>query len=89
MLRCGAGHSGYTITTDSKIVACPIMNNIQDFKAGTLEDSPMDLKEFTIILVAAALVMSSPGPKFPVSSFAFAWSAGLFIYAYDMIKNNK
>ncbi len=47
-IRCGAGHFGYAITTGGKVVACPIMNSIEDFKAGTLEDSPEALKKFDI-----------------------------------------
>lgn len=47
-IRCGAGHSGYAITTLGNIVACPIMNNIENFKAGTLDDNPFDLKKFEI-----------------------------------------
>lgn len=47
-LRCGAGHSGYAITTSGKIVACPIMNNIEDFQAGTLETEPKNLKKFDV-----------------------------------------
>ncbi len=47
-LRCGAGHSGYAITTNGKIVACPIMNCIKDFEAGNLDSKPEDLKEFEI-----------------------------------------
>jgi uncharacterized protein len=46
-LRCGAGHEGYAITLDGKIVACPIMNYIEDFKAGTLDSRPKDLKKFS------------------------------------------
>lgn len=45
-LRCGAGHSGYAISTSGKVVACPIMNNIEDFRAGDLSSSPADLKKF-------------------------------------------
>ena len=45
-LRCGAGHSGYAISTSGKVVACPIMNNIESFKAGNLETNPSDLKKF-------------------------------------------
>ena len=45
-IRCGAGHAGYAISTSGKVVACPIMNNIEDFKAGTIEDNPRDLKQF-------------------------------------------
>jgi len=33
-LRCGSGHSNYTITTSGKLSACPIMNNIKDFYCG-------------------------------------------------------
>lgn len=48
LLRCGAGYAGYAISTDGKVVACPIMNCIEDFKAGTLETDPKDLKKFKI-----------------------------------------
>lgn len=47
-LRCGAGYEGYAITTDGKIVACPIMNCIEDFKAGDLDSNPDDLKKFDV-----------------------------------------
>jgi len=47
-LRCGAGYSGYAITTDGKVVACPIMNNIKDFEAGTLDNTPEELKKFDV-----------------------------------------
>jgi len=47
-LRCGAGHLGYAITTNGKIVACPIMNCIEDFKAGTINDNPKSLLKFEI-----------------------------------------
>jgi putative peptide-modifying radical SAM enzyme len=47
-IRCGAGHSGYAITTDGKIMACPIMNCVEDFKAGNLNDSPNNLKKFEV-----------------------------------------
>lgn len=46
-LRCGAGHSGYAITLDGKVVACPIMNSIEDFKAGTIDSNPKQLKKFS------------------------------------------
>lgn len=45
-LRCGAGHSGYAISTSGKFVACPIMNSIEDFKAGDLNSNPDELKKF-------------------------------------------
>lgn len=47
-LRCGAGHSGYAISTSGKVMACPIMNNIEDFKAGNLNSKPDELKVFEI-----------------------------------------
>jgi putative peptide-modifying radical SAM enzyme len=47
-IRCGAGHEGYAITTNGKIVACPIMNCIEDFKAGTLDSEPSSLKKFDV-----------------------------------------
>jgi len=47
-LRCGAGYEGYAITTNGKIIACPIMNCIEDFVAGSIEDNPKDLKKFYI-----------------------------------------
>jgi uncharacterized protein len=46
-LRCGAGNCGYAISTSGKIVACPIMNNIKDFEAGTLETEIKNLKKFS------------------------------------------
>ncbi len=48
LLRCGAGHSGYCITTNGKIVACPIMNFVEDFVAGTLETHPEKLKTLDV-----------------------------------------
>jgi uncharacterized protein len=47
-LRCGAGHSGYTITTNGAITACPIMNNITDFYVGDLDSSPHQLKQIDV-----------------------------------------
>lgn len=47
-LRCGAGYAGYAISTDGKVVACPIMNCIEDFKAGTVDSDPNELKKFDI-----------------------------------------
>lgn len=48
LLRCGAGHSGYAISTNGKIIACPIMNSIVDFEAGDINGSPNNLKKFDI-----------------------------------------
>ncbi len=47
-LRCGAGHAGYAITTNGKIVACPIMNCITDFEAGNLNSNIKELKKFEV-----------------------------------------
>jgi len=47
-LRCGAGHEGYAITTSGKVVACPIMNCIEDFKAGNLDSTPNKLNKFDV-----------------------------------------
>ena len=48
-LRCGAGYKGYAITTSGKIIACPIMNSIKNFQAGTIQNSnPDNLKIFSI-----------------------------------------
>ena len=46
-LMCGAGHSGYAITTGGKIQACPIMNNIKNFECGNLESE--QLKKIDLI----------------------------------------
>ena len=48
LLRCGAGYAGYAISTDGKVVACPIMNCIEDFKAGDLDSDPNKLKKFSV-----------------------------------------
>lgn len=45
-LRCGSGYAGYTITTNGKVVHCPIMNCIENFKAGTLNTKIDELKKF-------------------------------------------
>lgn len=48
-LRCGAGYKGYSISPSGNIVACPIMNNITNFKAGNIKNSsPNQLKKFSI-----------------------------------------
>jgi uncharacterized protein len=47
-IRCGAGHSGYAITTSGKIVACPIMNSIENFKAGSFDCLTNELKKFDV-----------------------------------------
>jgi len=47
-LRCGAGHLGYAITTNGKVIACPIMNCITDFECGNLSTDPKKLKKFDV-----------------------------------------
>jgi len=47
-LRCGAGHSGYAICTDGKVVACPIMNCVDEFKCGDLDSDIDELKKIDI-----------------------------------------
>lgn len=47
-IQCGAGFEGYAITTNGKLVACPIMNNIENFCAGNLESNPENLKKFDV-----------------------------------------
>ncbi len=48
-LRCGAGYSNYTIDTNGKIVACPIMNNIKTFHCGNLKSKISELKKIGVI----------------------------------------
>ncbi len=36
-LQCGAGYANFTINTNGKLSACPIMNGIKDFYCGSLE----------------------------------------------------
>jgi uncharacterized protein len=47
-LMCGAGHSGYTITTDGNLVACPIMGCMPDFYCGDLDSNPKELKKIHV-----------------------------------------
>ncbi len=47
-LRCGAGHFGYAISTDGQIYACPIAQDILNFKAGDLTSEPEKLTKFDV-----------------------------------------
>jgi putative peptide-modifying radical SAM enzyme len=47
-LHCGAGFKNYTITTNGKITACPIMNNVKNFYCGDLNSKLGDLKKINI-----------------------------------------
>jgi len=35
-LRCGSGYANFTITTNGKLSACPIMNSVKDFYCGNI-----------------------------------------------------
>lgn len=37
-LPCGSGYANYTITTSGKLSACPIMNSVENFYCGSLDD---------------------------------------------------
>lgn len=45
-LRCGSGHSNYTILTNGKIVPCPIMQGMKQFYCGDITNP--NLKEFEL-----------------------------------------
>jgi len=48
-LRCGSGYANYSITTDGKIVACPITSGIKEFQVGNIkENNPNELEEIKI-----------------------------------------
>jgi putative peptide-modifying radical SAM enzyme len=47
-LQCGSGYANYTILTNGKIVACPIMSGIKDFYCGDLDTPKEDLKEIYV-----------------------------------------
>jgi putative peptide-modifying radical SAM enzyme len=47
-LQCGSGYANYTILTNGKIVACPIMSGIKDFYCGDLNAPNERLKEIYV-----------------------------------------
>lgn len=47
-LQCGSGYANYTILTNGKIVACPIMSGIKDFYCGDLKNPNEKLKEIYV-----------------------------------------
>jgi putative peptide-modifying radical SAM enzyme len=48
-LRCGSGHSNYTIATNGKISVCPIMHDATAFQAGDIwKSSPENLKKIFV-----------------------------------------
>ncbi|MEM4625242.1 MAG: TIGR04084 family radical SAM/SPASM domain-containing protein [Candidatus Pacearchaeota archaeon] len=48
LLRCGAGHKGFAISTNGKIYPCPVMDYMEDFIAGDISFKPSQLKKFYI-----------------------------------------
>jgi len=49
-LRCGSGYANYTINTEGKIMACPIMNCVKTFYVGDIKkDNPNKLQEVSVI----------------------------------------
>lgn len=47
-LQCGSGYANYTILTNGKIVACPIMSGIKNFYCGDLNTPHEKLKEIYV-----------------------------------------
>jgi radical SAM protein with 4Fe4S-binding SPASM domain len=47
-LQCGSGYANYTILTNGKIVACPIMSGIKNFYCGDLKNPNEKLKEIYV-----------------------------------------
>ncbi|OYT36244.1 hypothetical protein B6U91_01630 [Candidatus Pacearchaeota archaeon ex4484_71] len=48
-LPCGAGYANFTINTYGKISACPIMNSVENFYCGSVEEGPNKLREIKIV----------------------------------------
>ncbi len=48
-LRCGAGHSGFAITTDGQISACPIKNCVRSFYVGDIKTKKENFKQINLI----------------------------------------
>jgi putative peptide-modifying radical SAM enzyme len=48
-LQCGSGYANYTISTDGKLIACPIMGGIKNFYCGDLNKHEENLKEIHVI----------------------------------------
>ncbi len=48
-LQCGSGYANYTILTNGKIVACPIMSGIKNFYCGDLKSPNEKLKEISVL----------------------------------------
>ena len=49
LLRCGSGHSNYSIMTDGNIAPCPVMLGMSDYYVGHIRDAdPQNLKVITV-----------------------------------------
>jgi putative peptide-modifying radical SAM enzyme len=49
LLRCGSGHSNYSIMTDGNIAPCPVMLGMSDYYVGHISDAdPQNLKVITV-----------------------------------------
>lgn len=50
LLKCGSGHSNYTIQTDGNIVPCPIMTGMKKYYLGNIcVTNPAELKKIVIL----------------------------------------
>jgi uncharacterized protein len=47
-LQCGSGYANYTISTDGKLLACPIMSGMKDFYCGDLNTPKKEIKEIYV-----------------------------------------
>ncbi len=45
-LRCGSGHSNYTIMTNRKVIPCPIMNGFKEYYVGEIPSKSFKKVEF-------------------------------------------
>jgi uncharacterized protein len=76
-LRCGSGYANYTITTDGKIAACPIMNCITDFYVGDINSSkstPLKLREIPVAEPCSSCdILGLCGGRCLYSNYAKLW----------------
>jgi len=47
-MRCGAGHTGFAITTNGMISACPVTNAVKTFYAGNVNEASESIKPMTV-----------------------------------------
>jgi uncharacterized protein len=73
-IMCGAGQFGYAITTNGKIAACPIMNNIKNFYCGDLNSNINKLKKISPIEPCKnCLYLAFCGGRCLYSNYAKLW----------------